>query len=194
MITLHAIAGPAPMPITSANLGHLESWIEETTDHYRQLGKAPTAAALINLAYHATKPGIPPEKIAQKLHNQLKEKLEHERQYTLALIRGQRPAEAAPAEEGTDTQPRQKDAPEEAPKATKARFKLWGFSMGEVLRWMGKKGWDADKANKVLAAFECYPAPDTVRWQLIAGTREGYGEPAAFTSDQIKKLNAAAKK
>lgn len=75
--------------------------------------------------------------------------------------------------------------------AGKPRYMLFGYSMGEILRWMGIDGWSIEKATKALAELGCHPAPDTIRWQLKAGVVGGYGDPAPLKTTEKNRLYAA---
>lgn len=110
------------------------------------------------------------------------------------VVRTPKPSPAPPIEYlvgGPSPEPAKEPRADDA-KPAKARYQLFGYSMGEILRWMGVQQWTVADATKALAALGCYPAADTIRWQLKAAlTPERYGKPAPLTKAQQQQLRMA---
>jgi hypothetical protein len=73
------------------------------------------------------------------------------------------------------------------------RYKLWGFNMGQILRWMGAREWDEPTALRALNELGCFPPPHTLKWSLKSGTMgDRYGTPITLTPAQARALLMAA--
>lgn len=68
------------------------------------------------------------------------------------------------------------------------RATLFTYTITAVLRWMGKNGFDFDKAEKALAKHSITIAPATIRAQLLAGRKGERGDPAPITAEQAEQL------
>jgi serine/threonine protein kinase len=73
--------------------------------------------------------------------------------------------------------------PENAPRAD-----ILGHSATAVVRWMGRQGWDFDRAKAALARLGGQIAESTIRIQLRAGAKGERGEPAMLTPEEIAQL------
>jgi hypothetical protein len=96
-----------------------------------------------------------------------------------------KPAEgkaSGPKAEGNGTAPRG------------GQYRLFGFSVTAVLRWMGRQGWKAKEALAVLTALDtehgCLCNQGTVNIQVRAGAKGERGEPAPLTPTQAEQLEA----
>lgn len=74
------------------------------------------------------------------------------------------------------------------------KYKLWGFHVTAVLRWMGGDAWTFGDARNALKLFGVPDVGDaTVKAQLLAGRKggdcDGRGPAAPLTKDQITILN-----
>jgi hypothetical protein len=75
-----------------------------------------------------------------------------------------------------------------ATSGAKARTKVFGHPVTAVLRWMGKRNWSVEEAQKALKHFGAEAASSTCKIQLKAGKTGSRGEPAKLTRNQSKKL------
>ena len=65
---------------------------------------------------------------------------------------------------------------------------LWGFKMTQVMRWMGKNGWDKKKATRCFESMGMDPSPETINAQLRAGKKGERGKPADLKPFMIEDL------
>lgn len=107
------------------------------------------------------------------------------------------PAEAArlrpPAEEPPPAARKPKPTEEPRPDGPgPKRYKLWGYNMGQIIRWMGAHEWDEPTALRALNELGCFPAPP-ISFTLKSGTYGSkYGEPIVLTQAQQQMLLTAA--
>lgn len=67
---------------------------------------------------------------------------------------------------------------------------LWGQQPTAVMRWMGKEGWNAKDAQRVLKEMGVDAAEGTIKTQLGAGVKGLRGPAAALTDEQAAILRA----
>lgn len=66
---------------------------------------------------------------------------------------------------------------------------IWGFPLTSVIRWMGKEGWNFDRAFSVLKSLDRLVPEATVRSALSQGKTGKRGKPADLSKKQIQELN-----
>lgn len=76
----------------------------------------------------------------------------------------------------------------------RVRAEIFGFSVGAVLRRLGKEGVSKEDAAKILVAKGIKSSPITISVNIDSGSG-GFnrGEPAALTGEQVKQLKALIK-
>lgn len=67
---------------------------------------------------------------------------------------------------------------------------LWGQQPTAVMRWMGKEGWNAKDAQRVLKEMGVDAAEGTIKTQLGAGAKGLRGPAASLTDEQVAILRA----
>jgi SPP1 gp7 family putative phage head morphogenesis protein len=67
---------------------------------------------------------------------------------------------------------------------------LWGQQPTAVMRWMGKEGWSAKDAQRVLKEMGVDAAEGTIKTQLGAGAKGLRGPAASLTDEQMAILRA----
>lgn len=67
---------------------------------------------------------------------------------------------------------------------------LWGQQPTAVMRWMGKEGWNAKDAQRVLKEMGVDAAEGTIKTQLGAGVKGLRGPAASLTDEQAAILRA----
>lgn len=191
---VYAPAGTCPYALPGPSPDTVRTWAEECREHYQEHGQYLTVTALCSFARHAL-PQAEADELVRLIREEFADEYQGERELTRQQVRGVfvKPAQTAKEYAG----PRLADTVKAATggdvpvQPTSGRgATILGVPATGVVRWMGKAGWDADRACRVVAAFGVDLAVSTVRTQLGAGAKGERGGPAALTTEQIALLES----
>ena len=191
---VYAPSGACPYALPGPSPDTVRTWAEECREHYQEHGQYLTVAALASFARHAL-PQAEADDLVRLLRAEFADEYAAEREVTRQQGRGVfvGPAPAAKEYAGprlADTVKAETGGDVSTPAQTGRGATILGVPATGVVRWMGKQGWDAARACRVVAAFGVDLAVSTVKTQLGAGAKGERGGPAALTSEQIALLEA----
>lgn len=191
---VYAPAGACPYALPGPSPDTVRTWAEECREHYQEHGQYLTVAALASFARHAL-PQVEADDLVRLLREEFADDYQAEREVTRQQVRGVfvKPAQTAKEYAGprlADTVPAGTGGDVPVQPASGRGATILGVPATGVVRWMGKRGWDAERACRVVAAFGVDLAVSTVRTQLGAGAKGERGGPATLTAQQIALLES----
>jgi hypothetical protein len=197
---VYAASGPCPVALTGPTPDTVRWWVQELRDRWEEHGQYLTVSALCLWARNSLQ-GVDSDLAVCLIRQEFADEYAAEREVNRSIIRGAYVRESKPAKEyagprladtvpaatGSESQPVPTVPP--APVAASGRgATILGVPATGVVRWMGSKGWDAERACRVVASFGVDLAVSTVRTQLGAGAKNERGGPAQLTPEQVQEL------